>query len=135
MREVFEPTPLQRNAYLSSKYEAEIYLKREDLSPVRSYKNRGAYNAMRKAREVDESRSHFVCASAGNHAPTPWQPAKESFGWVACIGKDGRGQAPIALHDHSKPLGAGCAKHHAVHESLLRSSVLDCHRVLANGSQ
>ena len=67
MRKLFPATPLQKNEYLSGLYGAEIYLKREDLSPVRSYKIRGAFNAMRKALESGESRE-FVCASAGNHA-------------------------------------------------------------------
>jgi threonine dehydratase len=63
MRALFPPTPLQRNDHLSRRYGAEIWLKREDLTPVRSYKLRGAYNAMRKldGRPV-------ACASAGNHA-------------------------------------------------------------------
>jgi len=65
MRTLFEPTPLQRNDHLSARYNADIWLKREDLSPVRSYKIRGALNAMRKA--VGEQ-GKFVCASAGNHA-------------------------------------------------------------------
>lgn len=64
MRSVFEPTPLQLNAYLSQKFDAEIWLKREDLSPVRSYKIRGAFNAMRK----QAGQTKFACASAGNHA-------------------------------------------------------------------
>ncbi len=64
MRSVFPPTPLQRNAHLSDRYGADIWLKREDLSPVRSYKIRGAFNAMRK----QQGRDLFVCASAGNHA-------------------------------------------------------------------
>ncbi|MQQ08230.1 threonine ammonia-lyase IlvA [Epibacterium sp. SM1979] len=64
MRDVFPATPLQRNVLLSERFGAEIYLKREDLSPVRSYKIRGALNAMRKQPEQDL----FVCASAGNHA-------------------------------------------------------------------
>jgi threonine dehydratase len=64
MRDVFPPTPLLRNAHLSERFEAEVYLKREDLSPVRSYKLRGAFNAMRKCPDTDL----FVCASAGNHA-------------------------------------------------------------------
>lgn len=68
MRELFEPTPLQRNDYLSDKYAAEIFLKREDLSPVRSYKIRGAFNAMRKQRKLTPDQRRFVCASAGNHA-------------------------------------------------------------------
>ena len=65
MRDVFQPTPLMRNDHLSERYEADIWLKREDLSPVRSYKLRGAFNAMRKVIPVQRL---FVCASAGNHA-------------------------------------------------------------------
>ena len=65
MREVFSATPLMRNDHLSEKYGADIWLKREDLSPVRSYKLRGAFNAMRK---VIPEKTVFVCASAGNHA-------------------------------------------------------------------
>ena len=64
MRQLFPATPLQRNDHLSSVYEADIWLKREDLSPVRSYKLRGAFNAMGKQADKDV----FVCASAGNHA-------------------------------------------------------------------
>jgi threonine dehydratase len=67
MREVFEPTPLQRNDHLSDRFGADIWLKREDLTPVRSYKIRGAFNAMRKALAAGAP-SLFVCASAGNHA-------------------------------------------------------------------
>ena len=65
LRDLFDPTPLQRNDHLSSRYGAEILFKREDLSPVRSYKLRGAFNAMRK--QVP-NHGHFVAASAGNHA-------------------------------------------------------------------
>jgi threonine dehydratase len=68
MREVFPATPLQRNAHLSARFGADIWLKREDLSPVRSYKIRGALNAMRKARAENPDQQLFVCASAGNHA-------------------------------------------------------------------
>ncbi|MFL4469359.1 threonine ammonia-lyase IlvA [Tateyamaria armeniaca] len=65
MRDVFPPTPLLRNDLLSARFGADIWLKREDLSPVRSYKLRGAFNAMRKVMAKD---AVFVCASAGNHA-------------------------------------------------------------------
>lgn len=68
MRDVFPATPLQHNAHLSAKYDADIWLKREDLSPVRSYKLRGAFNAMRKVLAVSPDQDAFVCASAGNHA-------------------------------------------------------------------
>lgn len=64
MRSVFAATPLLRNDHLSKKFDADIWLKREDLSPVRSYKLRGAFNAMRRAQDS----KLFVCASAGNHA-------------------------------------------------------------------
>ncbi len=67
LRDLFEPTPLQKNDHLSAKYGAEIWLKREDLTPVRSYKLRGAFNAMRKI-VAKQGGGHFVCASAGNHA-------------------------------------------------------------------
>lgn len=68
LRDLFAETPLQRNDHLSARYGAEIWLKREDLSPVRSYKLRGAFNAMRKVRSADPAQGRFVCASAGNHA-------------------------------------------------------------------
>ena len=68
LRELFPMTPLQRNDHLSARYGAEIWLKREDLSPVRSYKLRGALNAMRKVRAINPGQQTFVCASAGNHA-------------------------------------------------------------------
>ena len=64
MREAFPATPLLRNDHLSERFEADIWLKREDLTPVRSYKIRGALNAMRKQRDE----KLFVAASAGNHA-------------------------------------------------------------------
>jgi threonine dehydratase len=68
LRELFPETPLQRNDFLSARHQAEIWLKREDLSPVRSYKLRGAFNAMRKVRAAKPDQRQFVCASAGNHA-------------------------------------------------------------------
>jgi len=68
MRALFPQTPLQKNDHLSAKYDADIWLKREDLSPVRSYKIRGAYNAMRKIITGNQTPPVFVCASAGNHA-------------------------------------------------------------------
>ncbi len=67
-RQIFEPTPLQLNAFLSARYGARIYLKREDLTPVRSYKLRGAFNFFRKSLDRVSKDSKFVCASAGNHA-------------------------------------------------------------------
>jgi threonine dehydratase len=68
MRALFPETPLQQSAYLSRKTGAHVFLKREDLSPVRSYKIRGAFNFFRKALAEGEGAGLFVCASAGNHA-------------------------------------------------------------------
>ncbi|WP_417250114.1 threonine ammonia-lyase IlvA [Celeribacter sp.] len=68
VRQLFEPTPCARNDHLSAKFGADIWLKREDLTPVRSYKIRGAWNAMHRARAQSPDINLFVCASAGNHA-------------------------------------------------------------------
>jgi threonine dehydratase len=67
LKDVVRHTPLEYNARLSEKYECEIYLKREDLQIVRSYKLRGAYNMISRLSEEQLSRG-VVCASAGNHA-------------------------------------------------------------------
>ena len=68
MRKLFRRTPLHKNVHLSERYGASIYLKREDTTPVRSYKLRGAFNAMRKVLASAPDTMQFVCASAGNHA-------------------------------------------------------------------
>ncbi|WP_265518899.1 threonine ammonia-lyase IlvA [Nitratireductor luteus] len=68
LRALFPETPLQENDYLSKKTGARVFLKREDLTPVRSYKLRGAFNFMRKALAAKPDLPSFVCASAGNHA-------------------------------------------------------------------
>lgn len=60
-------TPLQLNAGLSRRYKCNVYLKREDLQPVRSYKLRGAYNMM-SSLPLEVIQKGVVCASAGNHA-------------------------------------------------------------------
>lgn len=60
-------TPLQKNPNLSERYGAEIWLKREDLQQVRSYKIRGAFNKIQSLTDSERKRG-VVCASAGNHA-------------------------------------------------------------------
>ncbi|WP_438496863.1 threonine ammonia-lyase IlvA [Paenibacillus sp. IHBB 3054] len=67
LREVIVRTPLQLDAVLSAKYGCNVYLKREDLQIVRSFKIRGAYNMIRSLSAEDRSKG-IVCASAGNHA-------------------------------------------------------------------
>ncbi|MBX9733608.1 MAG: threonine ammonia-lyase [Chitinophagaceae bacterium] len=67
LRPVVTHTPLTYSATLSKKYQCRIYLKREDLQIVRSYKLRGAYNMM-SSLSPDQLQRGVVCASAGNHA-------------------------------------------------------------------
>lgn len=96
-------TPFMYNINLSDQYQASIYLKREDLQVVRSYKIRGAYNKIRSLKPKQLTNG-VVCASAGNHAqgvayachklgikghifmpnPTPKQKVKQ----VQMFGKD-----------------------------------------------
>ncbi|WP_255676813.1 threonine ammonia-lyase IlvA [Pseudonocardia sp. ICBG1142] len=67
LRAVIGPTPLQLNPRLSDALGGEVWVKREDLQPVRSYKIRGAYNLIAQLPETDRL-AGVVCASAGNHA-------------------------------------------------------------------
>ncbi len=67
LKDVVYHTPLVLNEYLSEKYECKVYLKREDLQTVRSYKIRGAYNKMITS-DSERLENGVVCASAGNHA-------------------------------------------------------------------
>jgi threonine dehydratase len=61
------PSPLQVSERLSEATGATVYLKREDLQAVRSYKLRGAYNLLMQLSD-DEIAAGVVCSSAGNHA-------------------------------------------------------------------
>lgn len=67
LKGVVTETPLQYNQRLSEEYGARIFLKREDLQVVRSYKLRGAYNCISKLTHAEREKG-VVCASAGNHA-------------------------------------------------------------------
>ncbi|MGV3510151.1 MAG: threonine ammonia-lyase IlvA [Sphingobacteriaceae bacterium] len=67
LKSIIKRTPLIYNAGLSEKYSCQIYLKREDLQVVRSYKIRGAYNMISQLSDEQLSKG-VVCASAGNHA-------------------------------------------------------------------
>ena len=67
LKDIVAHTPLQKNQRLSDKYECNVYLKREDLQHVRSFKLRGAYYKMKNLTE-EEIENGVVCASAGNHA-------------------------------------------------------------------
>ncbi len=67
LKDVVIHTPLQKNERLSEKYECNVYLKREDLQVVRSFKLRGAYYKI-KTLSKEQLKNGVVCASAGNHA-------------------------------------------------------------------
>ena len=67
IKDIVKQTPLQYVNSLSQYFESNIYLKREDLQVVRSYKLRGAYN-MISSLDKELTKNGVVCASAGNHA-------------------------------------------------------------------
>src|SRR5437868_10886673 len=67
LKKIVNRTPLMLNHHLSRKYECNVFLKREDLQVVRSYKLRGAYNLM-SSLSKEQLQKGVVCASAGNHA-------------------------------------------------------------------
>lgn len=67
LKHIVNRTPLTYHPRLSEKYDCQVYLKREDLQLVRSYKLRGAYNMVSSLSEEQLKRG-VVCASAGNHA-------------------------------------------------------------------
>ncbi len=67
LKGIINKTPLEFNERLSNLFDAKIYLKREDLQPVRSYKIRGAYNKIFSLTQK-QRKNGIVAASAGNHA-------------------------------------------------------------------
>jgi threonine dehydratase len=67
LKNVVSHTPLTYSQTLSKRYDCQVYLKREDLQVVRSYKLRGAYNMM-VTLPKEQLKKGVVCASAGNHA-------------------------------------------------------------------
>lgn len=67
LRKVITRTPVLKNQNLSEKYDCNLFLKREDMQVVRSFKIRGAYNKMSQM-DADQLSEGIICASAGNHA-------------------------------------------------------------------
>ena len=67
LKDIVAHTPLQKNERLSERYDCNVYVKREDLQYVRSFKLRGAYYKI-KTIEKEAREKGVVCASAGNHA-------------------------------------------------------------------
>ena len=66
LKSIIRKTPLEKSEFLSKKFKANIYLKREDLQNVRSYKIRGAYNHIVNISKK-ERENGIICASSGNH--------------------------------------------------------------------
>ncbi|CAM4093931.1 threonine dehydratase [Lederbergia lenta] len=67
LKDLVAHTPLQKNERLSEKYDCHVYVKREDLQHVRSFKLRGAFYKI-KTIEIEAREKGIICASAGNHA-------------------------------------------------------------------
>lgn len=67
IKNVSAVTSLSPSYRYSERFNANVFLKREDLQQVRSYKIRGAYNKI-SSLTMEESQKGVVCASAGNHA-------------------------------------------------------------------
>ena len=67
LADVVIKSPLEKNLKLNSNFSSNIYLKREDLQQVRSFKIRGALNKILSLSDSERSKG-IVCASAGNHA-------------------------------------------------------------------
>ncbi|KMK76395.1 threonine ammonia-lyase IlvA [Alkalihalobacillus pseudalcaliphilus] len=67
LKDIVTHTPLQYDQVLSERYQCRVYLKREDLQVVRSFKIRGAYYQISCLNEEERERG-VICASAGNHA-------------------------------------------------------------------
>jgi threonine dehydratase len=67
LKEVVVRTPFLKNHGLSKMYDCNIFLKREDMQQVRSFKIRGAYHKISSLSKEETARG-IVCASAGNHA-------------------------------------------------------------------
>ncbi len=65
--DVVNETPLDEAPRLSRRLENQVFLKREDLQPVFSFKLRGAYNRMRNLSDAQRKQG-VIAASAGNHA-------------------------------------------------------------------
>lgn len=102
-------TPLEYDAYLSEKYQADVFLKREDKQRIRSFKIRGALNRLLQLNEKERSEG-VVCASAGNHSQgialacsllnlkgTIFMPEKTPSQKVSAVKKYGRDQVTIHL--------------------------------------
>ena len=68
LKDVSIVTPLTINERLSEEFNSRIFLKREDLQKVRSFKIRGAFNKIKSVDFNNSKKKRIICSSAGNHA-------------------------------------------------------------------
>lgn len=131
LKQIGVTTPLQFSKGLSRKYNANVYIKREDLQEIRSFKIRGAYNKMSSLTE-EEKKQGVVAASAGNHAQgvayscavlkikgvifMPTITPSQKIAKVKQFGKEyvEVKLAGITFDDAMHAAKAYCAEHHAI---------------------
>ncbi|MBS4207991.1 threonine ammonia-lyase IlvA [Bacillus sp. FJAT-50079] len=143
LKDVVAHTPLQKNERLSEKYNCNVYVKREDLQHVRSFKLRGAYYKI-KTIENEARQKGVVCASAGNHAQgvafacahlgingkifMPQTTPRQKIDQVKMFGKD---QVEIVLIGDTFDDSAASATVCAEKEDRIFIHPFDDHRVIA----
>src|SRR5687768_16599092 len=136
-------TPLHYNKNLSNEFDSKIFLKREDLQVVRSYKLRGAYNKINSIDAVQRMNG-VVCASAGNHAQgvayscnllnipakiyMPVTTPKQKVKQVELFGKK---NVEIILSGQTYDDAYNLAQQDAVENSLTFIHPFDDHKVIA----
>lgn len=144
LKDVALLSPLQRSDYLSEAFEAEIWLKREDLQQVRSYKLRGAYNFLYHMSAAQRGRG-AVCASAGNHAQgfalschtlgihgTIFMPATTPKQKIRQVNYIGRDSVTVVLHGDTYDDARDEALRYSKAESLLYVPAFD-HPLIIEG--
>ena len=100
--DVAHETPLEHAPRLSARLQNDVWIKREDLQPVFSFKLRGAYNKMAQLSAAQKARG-VIAASAGNHAQGVALAAKR-LGIRACIVMPNT--TPAIKHEAVRELGA-----------------------------
>lgn len=140
---VVEHTPVQYNARLSTATGSEVWLKREDLQPVRSYKLRGAYNLIAQLSH-EEKEAGVVCASAGNHAQgvafscaqlgiqatifVPHTTPRQKRERILAVGQ---GQVDLVLAGSTYDEASDAAKEYAAEEGKILVPAFDDPRTIA----
>ena len=66
--DISRETPLDHMPRISKRYDSQVYIKREDLQPVFSFKCRGAFNKIYQELQANPGLKGVITASAGNHA-------------------------------------------------------------------